>query len=68
MKYQRTFAFLGRAPAGPRSRSRLRVLHVSLSSGFGGKELRILNEMLAMRERGHMLEVESPRFSRRLFG
>lgn len=57
MKYQRTFAFLGRAPAGPRSRSRLRVLHVSLSSGFGGKELRILNEMLAMRERGHMLEV-----------
>ncbi|MFY4009335.1 glycosyltransferase family 4 protein [Achromobacter sp. JD417] len=30
---------------------------MSLSSGFTGKELRILNEMLAMRERGHMLEV-----------
>ncbi|WP_278484574.1 glycosyltransferase family 4 protein [Achromobacter insolitus] len=30
---------------------------MSLSSGFNGKELRILSEMLAMRERGHMLEV-----------
>ncbi len=56
-KYQRTFALLGRASAVGHSRSLLRVLHVSLSSGFGGKELRILNEMLAMRDRGHTLEV-----------
>lgn len=56
-KYQRAFALLGRAFAWRHPRSLLRVLHVSLSSGFGGKELRILNEMLAMRDRGHTLEV-----------
>ncbi|AZS77400.1 MAG: glycosyltransferase [Achromobacter sp.] len=36
---------------------RLRILHVNLSSSFGGRELRVLNEMLAMRERGHRLEI-----------
>lgn len=56
-KYQRTLSVIGHATSGSRPRSRLRILHVSLSSDFGGRELRILHEMLAMRERGHHLEV-----------
>ncbi|WMD19737.1 glycosyltransferase family 4 protein [Achromobacter seleniivolatilans] len=40
--------------------SRLRILHVSSAIGFGGVELRILNELLAMRARGHLLQVICP--------
>lgn len=34
----------------------LRVLHSEAATSFGGQEHRIYNEMLAMRERGHILE------------
>lgn len=34
----------------------LRILHSEAATSFGGQERRIYNEMLAMRERGHVLE------------
>jgi glycosyltransferase involved in cell wall biosynthesis len=33
----------------------LRIIHTEASLGWGGQEIRILTEMLAMRERGHVM-------------
>jgi len=35
----------------------LRILHCEAATGFGGQEHRIYNEMLAMRDHGHHLEI-----------
>jgi len=37
----------------------MRVLHSESSTGWGGQENRTLNEMIAMRERGHEMAVVS---------
>ncbi|KIG01923.1 glycosyltransferase family 4 protein [Caballeronia concitans] len=39
----------------------LKVLHSESSTGWGGQEIRTLKEMLALRERGHIVEVVCPR-------
>ena len=39
----------------------LKVLHSESSGGWGGQEVRTLKEMLALRERGHIVEVVCPR-------
>ena len=33
----------------------MRIMHLEASPGWGGQELRILHEMLGMRQRGHEL-------------
>ena len=38
-------------------RKPLRILHTEAATSFGGQEHRIFKEMLAMRERGHHLEL-----------
>ncbi|MFM0053492.1 glycosyltransferase family 4 protein [Caballeronia grimmiae] len=38
----------------------LKVLHSESSRGWGGQEIRTLKEMLALRERGHIVEVVCP--------
>ncbi len=38
----------------------MKILHTEASLGFGGQELRILNEMIGMRERGHDVYLISP--------
>ena len=42
----------------------LKVLHSESSRGWGGQEVRTLKEMLALRERGHIVEVVCPRDAR----
>lgn len=40
-----------------KDKERLRILHTEAATTFGGQEHRICKEMLAMRERGHRLEL-----------
>ena len=40
------------------------ILHTEASVGWGGQEIRIYTEMLAMRERGHRLLLSAPKASR----
>ncbi len=37
-----------------------RILHTEASVGWGGQEIRILSEMLGMKERGHMAALAAP--------
>ncbi len=40
------------------------ILHTEASVGWGGQEIRIYTEMLAMRERGHRMLLSAPKASR----
>ncbi len=40
-----------------------RILHTEASVGWGGQEIRILNEMLGMKERGHAVALAAPEHS-----
>src|ERR1700737_5027316 len=42
----------------------LKILHSESSGGWGGQEVRTLKEMLALRERGHIVEIVCPRDAR----
>jgi glycosyltransferase involved in cell wall biosynthesis len=42
----------------------LKILHSESSGGWGGQEVRTLREMLALRERGHTVEIVCPRDAR----
>ena len=42
----------------------LKILHSESSGGWGGQEVRTLKEMLALRERGHTVEIVCPRDAR----
>lgn len=39
---------------------KLRILHTEASSGWGGQELRILDESAGLRARGHLVEIAAP--------
>ncbi len=41
-----------------------RVLHTEASVGWGGQEIRILGEMLGMKQRGHMVALAAPGHAR----
>ena len=42
------------------TQTRYRIVHTEFSQGWGGQEIRIYTEMLAMRERGHHLLLAAP--------
>ncbi len=45
------------APRGARATGGLRILHTEAATSFGGQEFCIYKEMIAMRKRGHHLEL-----------
>src|SRR6266849_6017025 len=47
---------------GPRVATRMRILHTEASLGWGGQEIRILDEAEGISGRGHSVAIEAPLF------
>ncbi|HYT86621.1 MAG TPA: hypothetical protein VEK81_09325, partial [Burkholderiales bacterium] len=46
---------------GPRVAARMRIVHTEASLGWGGQEIRILDEAEGISRRGHSVVIAAPR-------